>query len=91
MILSIPAWGPCRCSLSHTDSRRCFLSGCGMQILSFLCSMGADRPRISRAFRRSGSGPPDEELERHVTRSVRFQNSKRKFVHLMQVYGDHQN
>lgn len=47
-------------------SKPCFLSGCGMQILSFLCSMGADRPRISRAFRRSGSGPPDEELERHV-------------------------
>jgi hypothetical protein len=46
-------------------SKPCFLAGCGMQMLSFLVSMGADRPRIKvpEIHKRRGGGKPDlEEL-----------------------------
>jgi hypothetical protein len=44
-------------------SKPCFLAGCGMQMLSFLVSMGADRPRIHvpAIHKRRGGGKPDPE------------------------------
>jgi hypothetical protein len=44
-------------------SKPCFLAGCGMQMLSFLVSMGADRPRINvpSIDKRRGTGKPDPE------------------------------
>merc|ERR1719265_2321017 len=44
-------------------SKPCFLSGCGLHALAFLCSMGADRPMIGLMSRQAGSGPPDREAD----------------------------